>query len=273
MKSVYRFYRKTIQNNLFATANVWGKFITLLSNTAEINVLLSIENEEFEEFPQGIGVRLTEEERFTQLKFRNVSGAACTIEFVVSAGMIFDNRVVISGDLNVTDISNAIETPIPIIALDENNLINNAAAVDKGGGKVGIPVTDNPFATGEIITIAGSTNYNAVDHVVDATSSANEVVITYAFNAETFDGTDDTIGLTVPRSIIVDTNQKELIIQNNGNFNVWFGDTNVNAITKRGTALGNDDVATISTTAEIYFMSESAGIGGVTVSFNRLQKT
>lgn len=273
MKSVYRFYRKTIESGLFAPVDVWGKYVILLGNTSATNIKIAIESEEFEELPAGIRVQLPEGLAFTHLKFKNVSGAACTIEFAVSAGDIIDNRVVISGDLSVTDIANAISTPTPIIALDKNYLIDNAAAVDKGGGKVGIPVTGHPFATGEILTIANSTNYNEVDHVVDATSTANEVVITYAFNAETFDGVDDSIGLTTPRSIALDTTQKELIVQNNGDFDVWFGDDNVYPPTFKGIELASKDVATLSTTAEIYFMSDTAGKSGVVVSFNRLQKT
>lgn len=273
MKSIYRFYRKTIANNAFAPVNVWAKFIVLLANTSTTNILISIAGEEFEELPKGISVRLPDNQNFTEIKFKNVSGAACTIEFAVSAGDVIDNRFIITGDITVTDISDAITTPVPITALDKNYLINNAAAVNKGGGKVGIPVTSQPFATGEILTIANTTNYNATDHVVDATSSANEVVITATFEAETFDGVDDSIGLTTPRSIVADTTRKELIAQNNGTFDVWFGSALIDAATKRGTNLAPNDVATISTTAQIYFMSDSAGKTGVVISPNELQKT
>jgi len=177
-----------------------------------------------------------------------------------------------SGDMNVTDVANAITTPVPIIALDKNYSINSEAAVDKGGGKVGIPVTDQPFATGEILTITGTTNYDAVDHIVDADSSTDEVVIVYAYNAETFSSTDK-IGLTTPRSIIADLTQKGLIVQNSGVYDIWFGDINIDALTKRGTMLASNDVVTIGTTAKIYFMSDTADVAGVIVSFNRLQKT
>ena len=67
--------------------------------------------------------------------------------------------------------------------------INNAAAVDKTGGKVGIPVTAHGFATGDTVDITGSTNYDG-HYTVDATSTTNEVVITATYAAETFTGNE-----------------------------------------------------------------------------------
>ena len=64
--------------------------------------------------------------------------------------------------------------------------INNAAAVDKSGGLVGIPITSHAFVAGEPVTIAGSTNYNGNNTVVSKTT--NEIVITAAYVAETFSG-------------------------------------------------------------------------------------
>jgi uncharacterized phiE125 gp8 family phage protein len=62
-------------------------------------------------------------------------------------------------------------------------------AVDKGGGLVGIPVTGHGLTDLEWITIERSTNYNG-DFRIDASSSANEIVIADTFVAETFDGNE-----------------------------------------------------------------------------------
>lgn len=67
-----------------------------------------------------------------------------------------------------------------------------AAAVDKGSGKVGIPITGHGFSTGQIIILSGTTNYDGT-HLVDSTSSTNEVVITDTYVAETFAGTEDVL--------------------------------------------------------------------------------
>lgn len=67
--------------------------------------------------------------------------------------------------------------------------IDAAAAVDKGGGLVGIPLTGQPYATGDQIEIRGTTNYDGT-YAVDASSSANEIVITASYVGETFGGTE-----------------------------------------------------------------------------------
>ncbi len=67
-----------------------------------------------------------------------------------------------------------------------NDTIDNAAAVDKGGGNVGIPVTGHGFGNTDIVTIAGTTNYNGDFPIVSQTT--NEVVIEATFVSETFAG-------------------------------------------------------------------------------------
>jgi hypothetical protein len=62
-----------------------------------------------------------------------------------------------------------------------------AAAADKGGGKVGIPVNAHGVPEGATVTIAGTGNYNG-DHVALQGTSANEIVIAHAYVAESFTG-------------------------------------------------------------------------------------
>ncbi len=70
--------------------------------------------------------------------------------------------------------------------------IDNAVAVDKGVGKVGIPITGHGFSTGQIIILSGTTNYDGT-HLVDTDSTTNEVVIIDTYNAESFAGTEDVL--------------------------------------------------------------------------------
>jgi len=76
------------------------------------------------------------------------------------------------------------------VAFDNStaDTIDNAAAVDKGDGTVGIPVTGHAFVAGREVTIAGTTNYNGVYTIVSQTT--NEVVITETFVSETFVGSE-----------------------------------------------------------------------------------
>ena len=69
-----------------------------------------------------------------------------------------------------------------------SNTIDNAAAVDKGGGLVGIPITAHDFNAKDITTIAGTTNYDGTYTIVSVTT--NEIVITASYVAETFAGTE-----------------------------------------------------------------------------------
>jgi len=65
-----------------------------------------------------------------------------------------------------------------------------AVAVDKTGGKVGIPVTAHGLSEGQKIILDGTTNYDGT-YEVDADSSTNEIVIVATYVAETFAGTED----------------------------------------------------------------------------------
>jgi len=72
--------------------------------------------------------------------------------------------------------------------------IDNAAAVDKGGGKVGISCTGHGYENGVPIWLNNTDNYDG-RYTVDATSTTNEIVITATYQAETFDGDEIVSGL------------------------------------------------------------------------------
>lgn len=77
------------------------------------------------------------------------------------------------------------------IVITKTRVLDNAAAVDKGGGLVGIPMTAHGLnlGGGDSITIAGSVNYNAT-YVTHADTTENEIVITAAYVAEVFTGAE-----------------------------------------------------------------------------------
>jgi len=60
---------------------------------------------------------------------------------------------------------------------------NKAAAVDKGAGLVGIGCTNHEFPVGSMVKIEGTANYDG-KHLVDAATTADELVIATAFVAE-----------------------------------------------------------------------------------------
>ena len=67
--------------------------------------------------------------------------------------------------------------------------IDNVAAVDKTGGKVGLPATGHKLPAGVQVTLAGTTNYEGV-HTVDEDTTADEIVIVATFSAEAFTGAE-----------------------------------------------------------------------------------
>lgn len=88
--------------------------------------------------------------------------------------------------------SDQTDTEFGTVIFLPDTTIDAAAAVDKGGGLVGIPITGHGFSTGQKIILSGTTNYDET-YLVDATSTANEVVITATYVAETFGGTEDVL--------------------------------------------------------------------------------
>ncbi len=87
--------------------------------------------------------------------------------------------------------------------------IDAAAAVDKGGGLVGIPITSHTFVVGEYVKIQDSLHYD-VESLIDS-QTANEIVITATYVAETFIGTEEVFhgvdgGTNITGTYVADTN-------------------------------------------------------------------
>lgn len=79
--------------------------------------------------------------------------------------------------------------PLDSVGFDRTEFnLDNAAAVDKGSGLVGIPITAHEFSSKDETVIAGTTNYDGTHKIVSET--ANEIVIEATFVSETFAGTE-----------------------------------------------------------------------------------
>ncbi|MBU1040141.1 MAG: hypothetical protein KKF77_03455 [Proteobacteria bacterium] len=89
---------------------------------------------------------------------------------------------------------------LPTTVVVASLLLNAAAAVNKGGGKVGLPCTAHGLASGAPVVIVGSTNYDGA-YLLDRTTSTNELVIAATYTAETFAG-DETVSLA--RQVVID---------------------------------------------------------------------
>ncbi len=79
---------------------------------------------------------------------------------------------------------------LPVSTTQVANLLLAAApAVDKGNGKVGLPCTAHGLAVGAPVIIAGNASY-AGAYLLEAETTANELVITKAYSAATFTGSE-----------------------------------------------------------------------------------
>lgn len=132
-------------------------------------------------------------------------GALALIKLITAAGPTKTEMDTAHGLLATSDQVNAIGASsggsVNINATFDNtttDTIDNAGAVDKGGGLVGIPVTGHAFSAGREVTIAATTNYNGSFTIISQTT--NEVVITSSFTSETFGGSETIISTikTVP---------------------------------------------------------------------------
>ena len=78
--------------------------------------------------------------------------------------------------------------PNPKWQPDVSEVLDAAAAVNKGGGEVGLPITGHGFQAGQVVVIVGTTNYDSAFLINSAT--ADEIVITATYVAENFAGTE-----------------------------------------------------------------------------------
>lgn len=268
----YASLRLTIAAGRTSKVPIRGNLFEIFTNSSVINPNVSIEGGPFNEIPTGIVVK---GESFNYLDFLNPGAITMSLFVGVSDGDINDTRSIIVDPIPIIDISNEISTPAASKALDLSGwLIDVAAAVNKGGGLVGIPVTGQPFVAAESVTITGTVNYNGT-FAVNAASSANEVVITAAYVAETFDGVDDKIKPAAPRSIAAMSTRKDLIIANHSIMKrIYIGDVNINPAVNRGIPIPPDSAISLTNTGQIYYAAESGtGVEGCIISWSNLIKT
>lgn len=82
----------------------------------------------------------------------------------------------------------------PVDQLDYTaKTMDAGAAVDVGGGIVGLPSTAHGYTFGDNIEVIGSTNYDAEYRVLDS-STSDQIQVFGTYTAETFGGTEE-IGL------------------------------------------------------------------------------
>lgn len=101
--------------------------------------------------------------------------------------------------------------------------------------------------------------------VVNVTDTANQIETPAALAVPNADANPPTNAV----NLAADADNKEVIVQNNGSFDVWFGDSDVNPAANKGTKLEPGDIFILTLTSAIYFVGNG---GASTISINKLQK-
>jgi hypothetical protein len=89
---------------------------------------------------------------------------------------------------------------LPVSTVVAAKALGNGAVVSKGSGKVGIPCPAHGLAKGAPVVISGTTHYDGA-YILQPETSADELVITHAYTAETVADTDT---CTLARRITLD---------------------------------------------------------------------
>lgn len=84
---------------------------------------------------------------------------------------------------------------IPLDFSDYTTLnLDVGSARNVGGGIVGLPCTGHPFASGDVVSIVGTTHYNG-NQTLTAGTTANELQFTDTYQVEAFDGSETVVEL------------------------------------------------------------------------------
>ena len=78
---------------------------------------------------------------------------------------------------------------VPLFGQEVTGLDADGVAVDIGGGVSSVPFANHPFLVGEVVEINGTALFDGTFTLLP-TTTGNELHITKAFNAETFDGSE-----------------------------------------------------------------------------------
>jgi len=120
---------------------------------------------------------------------RNVWKADATNEATLRIKIDLDSNAIALFATNADDVICTITADA-----DEQDL-DNAAAVNVGGGIVGIPCTGHGYSEDDVVLLNGTTNYDGV-YTVLADGGDDQINITATYAAETFDG-DETVAEVV----------------------------------------------------------------------------
>lgn len=134
--TIYQRFTYSIAAGAAIDVNCYGRFITILANSITTDPHLSIGGQVEYQIPAGISIDLAQDNTdprnniYTTLRFRNSSNAIMVLDFAISSGRIYDNRVIISTTttLNTNSTPDTLASPAAAAVSDVVGAAKIAAA-------------------------------------------------------------------------------------------------------------------------------------------------
>ncbi|MFA5422440.1 MAG: hypothetical protein WC374_01100 [Phycisphaerae bacterium] len=120
MQSFFEPYDVRIPAGGLKTLPIQGKFITLLANNLSTGPKVGIGQSYRGTLEKGISVELPNDEKFLYVQIYNPAASEMILIVAFSFGRIYDNRFVVSGEIDVDLTPTAIESP-PALTLNAGN--------------------------------------------------------------------------------------------------------------------------------------------------------
>lgn len=167
-KNFYQYFERTIQAGDIAEINTFADFFYLIDNSSAVDVQISLDNQAFQTYPEGLSIRLIREtgQNTSIVRLKNVDSSAVTVKFALANGDITQNNTQISGTINADDTATDINSDSAVTATTggvtitadsaqkELVLYNNSSTITAWWGdssvdpatNVGIPILPGEYA-------------------------------------------------------------------------------------------------------------------------------
>jgi hypothetical protein len=214
-----------------------GKYFLLKSNSiaSKVDLQVAIGSDSLNPWPVLFSAQVEKEgEFFDKVRVHNPSATdAMTIEYVIS-NLVISNRgpaITGVGGIKVEDVSYVCSTIRDSLdtlkQLEGLHVVPNkiqpdlAAITDEGAGKIGIPITNNPFFNnglgcnyvGQSVKVYLGAGPAIGYYSVEAGSTSSKLVITETYGAYTCQA-GDYVSLRYPKKVAANDQRRELIVYN-----------------------------------------------------------
>lgn len=172
----FSIYTVTVAANTDLPIHTAGEYVACTAASAAF--LLRLDNNAFNAFEAGFKLRMPEEETFETVWLRNEGGAAVTVTLIVGYGDFADNRLTVSGAIDVSKSTVLDSLADDSIAATSTELIAAADANRRELIVTNLPTNSQTFRIGD----SGAGAANGVPLVPGASLILSTTAAVYAYN-------------------------------------------------------------------------------------------